>query len=71
MRIQDEARGLGLKLAVAIEAGRPIGDADLMLLAGVELALFASAPDRDAALDRALRTAAAHGNLAAPLSCRA
>ena len=56
MRIQDEARGLGLKLAVIVEAGRPVGSADLMLLAGVQLALFASALERDAALDFALRT---------------
>jgi glycosyltransferase involved in cell wall biosynthesis len=56
MRIQDEAQGLGLKLAVMVEVGRPIGDADLMLLTGADLVLFATAPDRDAALDLALRT---------------
>ena len=55
MRIQDEAQGLGLK-RVMVEAGWPIGDPDRMLLAGADLALFAAAPDRDAALDRALRT---------------
>ena len=56
MRIQDEAQGLGLKLAVMVEAGQPIGDADLMVLTGADLVLFATAPDRDAALDLALRT---------------
>jgi glycosyltransferase involved in cell wall biosynthesis len=56
MRIQDEARGLGLKLAVIVEAGRPVKSVDLMLLNGAELTLFASAPERDAALDFALRT---------------
>jgi glycosyltransferase involved in cell wall biosynthesis len=56
MLIQDEAQGLGVKLAIAIEAGRSVGEAELTLLAGVDLALFASSEDRDAALDRALRT---------------
>ena len=56
MRIQDEARGLGLKLAVMIEAGHRVSDADLMVLTGGDLAIFACAPDRDAALHRALRT---------------
>ncbi len=56
MRIQEEAQGLGLKLAVMVEAARPIGDADLMLLTAADLVLFATASDRDAALDLALRT---------------
>ena len=56
MRIQDETEGLGLKLAVAIEPGRPISEADLMLLARTDLALFACGPERDDAIDRALRT---------------
>jgi hypothetical protein len=56
MRIQDEARALGLKLTVMVEAGQPIGDADLMVFTGADLALFATSPDRDATLDLALRT---------------
>jgi glycosyltransferase involved in cell wall biosynthesis len=57
MQIHDEARGLGLNVAVMVEAGAPVGDADLMVLTGADLALFASARDRDAALDLTLRTA--------------
>ena len=41
MRIQDEARGLGLKLAVMLRPADRTSDADLMLLTGADLALFA------------------------------
>ena len=56
MRIQDEARGLGLKLAIAMDAGQPVGDPELMLLAHADLVLFATEAERDLALDRALRS---------------
>jgi glycosyltransferase involved in cell wall biosynthesis len=56
MRIQDEARGLGLKLAVMVEPGTPVGAAELLLLCGADLALFATGAARDAALDSALRS---------------
>jgi glycosyltransferase involved in cell wall biosynthesis len=55
MQIQDEAHGLGLKLAIVIERGRCIDDTALMLLARADVALFTSASERDAALDFALR----------------
>ena len=54
MRIVDEAHGLGLKSAVAIEAGRVIGQTELMLLTSVDLTLFATAAERDTALENAL-----------------
>lgn len=56
MRIQDEARGLGLKLAVALEPGQPIDESVLALLAGADLALFATEAERDAALALAFKT---------------
>ena len=56
MRIVDEAHGLGLKCALAVEAGRLIGETELMLLTSVDLALFATAAERDAALETALRS---------------
>jgi glycosyltransferase involved in cell wall biosynthesis len=57
MRIRDAAQGLGLKLAIMVGHSRLTTDADILLLASVDLVLFASGPDRDAALDRALQTA--------------
>jgi len=56
MRIQDEAHGLGLKLAVIVEDGTPIGGDELLVLAGADMALFATDEARDAALTSAWRT---------------
>ncbi len=55
MRIEDEARGLGLRLALLVERGRQMREIDHAALATVDLALFASTQERDAALDAALR----------------
>ena len=55
MRICDEAHGLGLKIAVAIERGQSVGDAELTLLADADLTVFANPEERDAALALALR----------------
>jgi len=55
IRIQDEAHGLGLKLAVIVEDGTPIGGDELLVLAGADLALFATDEARAAALGSAWR----------------
>ena len=55
MLIEDHARAIGLKIALLVEKGRFIGKAELSALANVDLALFASAVERDAALAAALK----------------
>jgi len=55
MRIEDEARGLGLRLALVAEAVRPVDATWLAAMATADLTVFASEGERDAALDVALR----------------
>jgi len=56
LRIQDEVAGLGMKLAVQLEPEPHLGEGELRLLAGADLALFARAADLEDALARAFRT---------------
>ncbi len=55
MQIEDEARALGLRIALLIGRGQAVQEAQLSALATVDLALFATAAERDAALGAACR----------------
>ncbi len=50
MLIEDEARGLGMPFALLVEPARPMCQADVLAVAGVEFLLFQAAADRDVAL---------------------
>lgn len=56
MHGETEARALGLKVATLVPEGHPVREHDLRALATMDLVLFATSAERDAALALALRT---------------
>ncbi len=66
MRIVDEARGLGMRVAVLVPSGSIEDEGGLCLIDGVDLALFANQRDLALALDLAL----AHRHKTATLRAR-
>ena len=51
MQIGEEAHALGLRLALWIERGHMLGEADLVAIASSDLVLFATEAEKNAALD--------------------
>ena len=56
MQIQDEARGLGLRLAIVLESGRDIGQAELLMIGEADLVVVSTQAERDTLLAAAFRS---------------